>query len=72
MSIKIKTHCKDCVHSGVCKYEGNVESAANKLKKMNYGCGPNDDFSWDIMSTSKNIDISLSWPDYVKSGGNFR
>lgn len=62
--ITLTTDCDKCVHKGVCKYEGNAKSDMNKLKNTMYGKGPNDDYDWDIISNSRNVDIKFSCKDY--------
>lgn len=62
--ITITTNCNDCTHKGLCRFEGNAETDMNKLKNMNYGNGPNDDYDWNTVSKSRNVNISFSCPDY--------
>lgn len=59
MAIIVKTHCEDCIHKSVCSYTNNAENDANKLKKMTYGCGPNDDYYWDVMSDHRKVNITF-------------
>lgn len=33
-------------------------------KDMNYGTGPNDDYSWDDISKSRHVNITFSCTDY--------
>lgn len=70
--IKLMTSCKDCMHSKMCKYKNNVKSDFNKLKKTTYGSGPNDDYDWETMSVSRNVEIRFACPDYTKKGTTFR
>ncbi|WP_289307852.1 hypothetical protein [uncultured Phocaeicola sp.] len=35
-----------------------------KLANTTYGNGPNDDYGWDVMMKSQNVDVSFSCPDY--------
>lgn len=62
--LKLRTDCGKCSHNKVCKNKDNAKIAMEKLKGMNYGCGPNDDYDWDIMSNHLNILIEFSCPDY--------
>lgn len=64
--IKLATDCKDCIHSKVCRNKDNAKSAMEKLKKMQFGKGPNDDYDWDTMMKVCNVNINFSCPDYVK------
>ena len=62
--IKLKTDCDTCLHKDICKYKDNAKVDMNKLKDMNYGIGPNDDYSWDDISNSRHVDITFSCTDY--------
>lgn len=62
--LKLKTDCDRCSHVKVCKNRNNAKQAMEKLKNMNYGSGPNDDYGWDIMSDHLNIKIEFFCPDY--------
>lgn len=62
--IKLLTDCNKCLHNGVCKNRNNAENAMKKLKNTNYGCGPNDDYEWDMMSEHLSIIISFSCQNY--------
>ena len=62
--IKLTTDCSKCEYAKVCKYKGRAEADMNKLKKMRYGDGPNDDYGWGTMMESRNVDITFSCPDF--------
>lgn len=64
MAIIVKTHCKDCIHKSVCSYKNNAENDADKLKKMTYGPGPNNDYDWDIMSDFRKVKITFECPNF--------
>lgn len=64
--IKLATDCGKCIHQQVCSYRGNAGHALEKLKKMQYGKGPNDDYDWDTMMKARHVDITFSCPDFVK------
>lgn len=66
MSIKLTTNCGECMHRDVCRYKNNAANAMKKLKDMNYGKGPNDDYGWDIMMANQHVDITFSCPDFRK------
>ena len=63
--ITLKTKCKNCIHNKMCKNRDNAETDMNKLKNMNYGKGPNDDYTWEDISNSRNVNIVFSCPDYM-------
>lgn len=63
--IKLKTNCDDCTHKRICKNINNAEHNMNKLKKTQYGSGPNDDYDWDIMMEHNNVIIEFSCPDFA-------
>lgn len=65
--ITLRTDCKDCIHEKVCRNKDNAKSAMERLKNMQYGKGPNDDYDWDTMMKHKNVDVMFSCPDYKKS-----
>ena len=65
--IKLATDCKDCIHSKMCKNKDNAKYDMEKLKRTNYGKGPNDDYGWDLMISSRNVDITFSCPDFASS-----
>lgn len=65
MAIKIKSDCNICVHKKVCRYKDNAKHDAEKLKKMTYGPGPNNDYDWDTMTTNRNVNITFECPSYV-------
>lgn len=65
--IKLKTNCDDCTHKKVCKNINNAEHNMNKLKKTQYGSGPNDDYDWDTMMETDNVIIEFSCPDFEKT-----
>lgn len=62
--IELRTDCDKCSHVKVCKNRNNAKNAMEKLKNMNYGSGPNDDYGWDFMSEHSNIKIGFSCLDY--------
>lgn len=64
--IKLKTNCDACIHKKVCKNINNAVHNMNKLKKTQYGSGPNDDYNWDIMMNHYNVVIEFSCPDFEK------
>ena len=65
--IKLVTDCKDCIHAKVCRNKDNAKYAMERLKKMQYGTGPNDDYDWDIMMEHEHVTISFSCPDFIKT-----
>ena len=65
--IKLATECEKCIHKNVCKNENNAKYAMEKLKSMQYGKGPNDDYSWEIMMEAEHVNISFSCPDFNSS-----
>lgn len=69
MSIKLTTNCDECAHKAMCKYKNNAQYAMEKLKDMNYGTGPNDDYSWDTMMEAEHVNITFSCPMFMKSAG---
>lgn len=62
--IKLKTDCDTCIHKDICRYINNAKDDMIKLKNMNYGEGPNNDYSWDTISKSRHVNITFSCPDY--------
>ncbi len=62
--LKLLTNCDKCIHSKVCKNKDNPKDAMEKLANTTYGDGPNDDYGWDVMMKSQNVDCSFSCPDY--------
>lgn len=65
--ITLKTDCKNCAHAMMCKWKDNAKFAMERLKNMQYGDGPNDDYDWDTIMRSKNVNIEFSCPDYTSS-----
>lgn len=65
--IKLKTDCVKCLHEKVCKNKNNAVNDMNKLKIMQYGKGPNDDYDWAIMMEHRHVNIEFSCPDYCKN-----
>ena len=68
--IKLNTDCEKCIHKKVCRNKDNAKNAMERLKNMQYGEGPNDDYDWDNMMDSKRVNIAFSCPDY--DGGVYR
>lgn len=64
--IKLTTNCAECSHEKMCRYKNNAKYAMEKLKKMTYGRGPNDDYDWDIMMQHEHVNITFSCPDFDK------
>ena len=64
--IVLATDCNKCAHKTVCRYENNALNDMNKLKNMTYGKGPNDDYSWDIMSKNRNVQITFECPMFTE------
>lgn len=62
--IKLTTNCAECSHERVCQYKHNARNAMDKLRKITYGCGPNEDFNWEIMTQHKHVDITFSCPSF--------
>ena len=62
--IRLVTDCNTCMHKEVCKHKDNAKSDMEKLKNMIYGEGPNDDYTWDTISSSRHVNITFSCPDY--------
>lgn len=65
--IKLNTKCDDCIHSKVCINKNQAKYFANRLSKINYGDGPNDDYDFDTMSDHYHVNIDISCRDYEKS-----
>ena len=64
MSVNLKTDCEKCTHKKVCKNHSAALTFANKLKEINYGLGPNDDYSYDTMSDHYHVNIDISCKDF--------
>lgn len=64
--INLRTNCEECIHSKVCKNKNNPKTFCDKLKNLNYGTGPNDDYDWDTMSNHYNVKIDISCLDFEK------
>ena len=62
--LKLRTDSDKCIHSKVCRNKNNPKNAMKKLANTTYGNGPNDDYGWDVMMKSQNVDCSFSCPDY--------
>lgn len=62
---KLNTDCNNCLHAKVCKHKNNAKHAMEKLKKMTYGAGPNEDYDWETMMNNFGVNIIFSCPDYV-------
>ena len=62
--IELATECKQCSHYDVCKYRDNARIAMKKLFKMQYGTGPNDDYSWSDTMLHMHVNITFSCSDY--------
>lgn len=62
--LKLRTDCDKCIHNKVCRNKNNPKHAMQKLVNTTYGDGPNDDYGWDVMMKSQNVDVSFSCPDY--------
>lgn len=58
------TDCNKCIHKNICIYKDNAKSAMKRLKEMQYGEGPNDDYDWDTIMQNKHVSISFSCPDF--------
>lgn len=65
--INLKTDCEKCVHKKVCKNKDHAKHDMEKLKSMMYGKGPNDDYDWNTMMNSRNVNIAFSCPDYQEN-----
>lgn len=70
--IKLKTNCNDCIHKKVCKNVNNARYNMTKLKDMQYGSGPNDDYNWDTMMEHHNVIIEFSCPDFEKQKASIK
>ena len=64
--IKLATNCEKCIHKKVCNCKDNAKYAMERLKKMQYGKGPNNDYDWETMMKADNVDITFSCPDYIE------
>lgn len=62
--ITLNTNCDACIHENVCKYKDNAKFAMERLRGMQYGKGPNDDYDWDTIMKHKRVDIAFSCPDF--------
>ena len=62
--IRLRNDCKDCVHAEMCRWKDNARIAMEKLKNMQYGKGPNDDYDWDTIMQSQHVNIEFSCPDF--------
>ena len=58
------TDCNKCIHEKICKYKDNAKNAMNRLKEMQYGEGPNDDYDWDTIMQTQHVTISFSCPNF--------
>lgn len=67
MSVNLKTDCKDCIHEKVCKNHNQTKYFADRLQRINYGDGPNDDYSWDTMSDHYHVNIDISCKDFEQA-----
>lgn len=65
--IKLATDCDKCIHKNICRNKDNAKSDMEKLKKMTYGKGPNDDYDWNVMMKHRNVIINFSCPDFLES-----
>lgn len=65
--IKLRTECNECIHFKMCRYVGSANTLLNKLKNTNFGTGSNDDYSWDKVSSNRNVNIEFSCPDFTKN-----
>lgn len=70
--IELTTDCEKCIHATVCKNKNNAKNSMNKLKDMQYGEGPNDDYTWGTMMKHYNVDITFTCPDFRKDSGTVR
>ena len=64
--IKCIAECNKCIHNKMCKYKGNAECDAKKLKNTLYSNNPNMDYDWDMLCESRHVDITFSCPDFEK------
>ena len=64
--IKLATDCDKCIHKKMCRNKDNAKYAMERLKNMQYGKGPNDDYDWDTMMKARHVGITFSCPDFVK------
>ena len=64
--MELKTNCKDCLHNKMCRFKGNAESDFEKLAGTTYGDGVNDDYSWEIMLSSRHVNVTFSCADFLK------
>ena len=62
--IKLKTNCDECNHNVVCKHIDTAKNNMEKLKKTQYGSGPNDDYDWDTMMEQYDVNIEFSCKNY--------
>lgn len=64
MSINLKTDCEKCTHKNVCRNNGMAKIIGEKLKRINYGSGPNDDYDYGLMSDWYHVNIDISCADF--------
>ena len=64
--ITLKTNCDDCIHSNICRFKDNAKSDMERLKGTMYGKGLNDDYDWDTILKSRNVNVVFSCPDFKK------
>ena len=62
--IRLVTDCNTCIHKDICRYINNSKADMIKLKNMNYGEEPNNDYNWETISNSHHVNITFSCPDY--------
>lgn len=74
--IYLETNCEECIHNEVCKNKNNAKHEYDRLRDLQYGKGPNDDYPYDIMMQANRVLITIKCPDFhkiepVKRNGGF-
>lgn len=57
--IELITKCSECNHRYVCKYENEVANSCDKLKNTYYNKMGTDEYTWAMVSSRKNFNISF-------------
>ena len=71
MAINLKTNCNNCIHANVCRNHGQAAIFEKKLKSVNYGDGPNNDYDFGAMSNYYHVNIDISCYDYCERVSSF-
>lgn len=66
--IYLSTDCNKSIHRHVCASRNNAKNDMKKLKNLQYGKGPNDNYDWETMTTARRVDIEFSCRYYAERG----